>query len=122
MDNGVNNSVEQTIPGVKVAPPNAAPIDAGRGDVGAANSRVQTTDSNQVVQNSIPSSSNVLSTANSQTNANQLVNVNQESQVVNVDSQAASNLTDVKEKKKKKNKGIKSVSYTHLTLPTMAVV
>lgn len=36
MNNGVNNSENQTIPGVKVAPPSDKPVDATTNDVGAA--------------------------------------------------------------------------------------
>lgn len=106
MDNGVNNSVEQTIPGVKVAPPNAAPIDAGKGDVGATNSGVASTITSSVVQNSVSSSipvQNVMS--------NQVAPALQPT-VVDQDVQNANG----NEKKKKKNKGVRFLLFVILLL------
>ena len=49
MNNGANETNNQTIPGVKVAMPNAKPVDASTNDVGAAVSNVKPANSQPVI-------------------------------------------------------------------------
>lgn len=92
------NVVEQTIPGVRVAPPNSMPVDATTSDVGAANSAIQRPINNQVV-NQQPSISTVAVDANVVVDSANPANV-----VPNVFSDAS---VDTKPKKKKRYRGVK---------------
>lgn len=54
MNNGVNETNNQTIPGVKVAMPDAAPVDASTTDVGAAVSNAQQVNAQPVIVSAQP--------------------------------------------------------------------
>lgn len=104
--------VEQTIPGVKVAPPISMPVDATTNDVGSVNSVSQRPINNLT--------SNPMQSSNTNPTINPLNNTGAANAVSNAESVVAqqdssNNLTGVKPKKKK-NKGIKFLLFVILLL------
>lgn len=102
-----NNVVEQTIPGVRVAPPSSNPVDATGGDVGAANASIQQPANAQNMSVSI--------TSLAQNNTN-LSNNNIGGHDANISISESVEVDDVKKGKKKKNIGIKFLLFIVILL------
>ena len=101
-----NNVVEQTIPGVRVAPPSSNPVDATGGDVGAANISMQQPVSVQNVS--------TLSIPTTEKKEEKLVNNEVSAQGADDSIQEKENVTTVK--KQKKNKGVKFLLFVIVLL------
>lgn len=117
-----NDVVQPTIPGVKVAMPSSAPVDATSGDVGAANSvgisalnnqqvSVNPTTNISVVNNTDVSSTNTVSDVNNVSGTN-VVSNDKNAVISNVDS----SVNAPTKKQKKKNGGIKFLLFLILVL------